>query len=199
MFFNLIKNTCGGFLKHWIYKYRAKLPGAVMVNSKLLFMVDILLYVVSNTVIFAVSTALILNNEKPFMLSAFVCAVNVILTLLAGMFTAVSLVKGGVIMAKLSIENNTVSGGFPLPPVISSLPQPINTAQVNAIAINAYIIYPNTGLCGEVFNIFLMVVINYLLKNSVSRSIKQRIKKVINILAVFSIKYNTYSNAYSAA
>jgi hypothetical protein len=130
MFFNFIKNTCGGFLKHWIYKFSAKPPIADTVNSKLLFIVDILLYVVSNTVILAVSSALILNNENPLTLSAFVCAVNVILTLLAGMLTEVSLVKGGVIIAKLSIENNTVSGGFPVPPVISSDPQPVITANV---------------------------------------------------------------------
>lgn len=189
MFFNLIKNTCGGVLKHWIYKYSAKLPGADIVNSKLLFMVDILLYVVSNTVIFAVSTALILNNEKPFMLSAFVCAVNVILTLLAGMLTAVSLVKGGVIIAKLSIANNTVSCGFPLPPVISSVPQPQNNAAAAAITNNAPKIYPNTLLVGFNPAIFLMVVVNYLLKNTAFT-----IHKTIANIRLKLISYNDYIN-----
>lgn len=82
-----------------------------------------------------------------------------------------------------------LTGGFPPVPVISSLPQPINTAQVNAIAINAYIIYPNTGLCGEVFNIFLMVVVSYLLKNTAFT-----IHKTIANIRFKLNSYNDYIN-----
>lgn len=82
-----------------------------------------------------------------------------------------------------------LTGGFPLPPVISSVPQPPINAAAAAITNNAPKIYPNTLLVGFNPAMFLMVVVNYLLKNTAFT-----IHKTIANIRLKLISYNDYIN-----
>jgi hypothetical protein len=139
-------------------------------KSKALFMLSVLLYVVSKiTWLSTVSISVTLNSDQPLILSAFVSAVNVILMFSVLLMTMiVSLVKGGVIIAKLSCEYMRVSGGFPFPPVtLSSLPQAANNpAKINMAKSIAIEIINRLRNCSG-FSIVLFIINKFdLLKNN---------------------------------
>lgn len=156
MFFNFIKNTNGGFLKHWILKDTpAELFILLTSNLKLLFMWSVALYVVSNISALAESSANTWNNDHPLTLSAFVSAVNVIAILLMSLIQIpVSAVYGGVIIARLSSENIIVLLLLLLLPLSIglSLPHPTKYA---ANATNA----KNITIYATAFALFLCVTL----------------------------------------